>query len=66
MAGADYFHCDVCGGKAFYDAHLNWDCDAEMSGRSDLPALDYTGDIRALCDDCAKTHVVVVVEREVE
>lgn len=22
MAGVDYYHCDVCGYKAFYDAEL--------------------------------------------
>lgn len=24
MAGADYKSCDVCGGKAFYDANLSY------------------------------------------
>ena len=26
MAKADYKLCDVCGEKAFYDAHLNYEC----------------------------------------
>lgn len=25
MAGADYKSCDVCSGKTFYDAHLNYE-----------------------------------------
>ena len=61
MAGADYYSCDVCGAKCFYDARLNWDFDSDMPGRgSEMPALDYCGDIRALCIECSKSHRVVI------
>jgi hypothetical protein len=36
MAGADYFHCDVCGCKAFYDANIDWE-------------ETFVGDIACLC-----------------
>lgn len=71
MAFADYRLCDVCGGKAFYDAHLNY----EFSTRAEpLPAdelvrgndygLDRLGDWAVICTDCAKTHKCVVVPIE--
>lgn len=64
MAGADYFHCDVCGEKTSYDANLNWDTASVLAGRDDLPVLDNVGDIAVVCTACVKTHKVVVVERE--
>jgi len=32
MAGADYRSCDVCGGKAFYDANLSYERATESPG----------------------------------
>lgn len=61
MAMADYRLCDVCGGKAFYDADIRdshycatWDPseDAEPIG------------LAVLCSDCNKTHEAVVRPRE--
>ena len=63
MAAADYTLCEVCGNKAFYDAHLNYE---EVKGhpgyRPDAPGikLDRCGDTKTICEDCAKTHEVVV------
>jgi hypothetical protein len=58
MALADYRLCDVCGGKAFYDANLNYDF-SECNEKGE-PRLDYLGDWAVLCIDCAKTHEVVI------
>lgn len=54
MAGADYLHCFICDAKAVYDA--DW-CDR-------VDPDHWKGDIKALCEDCAKTHQLVAIERE--
>ena len=77
MAAGDYRSCDVCGGKAFYDANLNYETGDKVDGKwvySDTPyrisgaaqgkygvGLDYVGDWAVICVDCAKTHKTVVV-----
>ena len=63
MATSDYYLCDVCGGKCFYDANLNYnysqsDGDVLISGTE--YSLDYCGDMAAICTSCAETHEVVV------
>jgi len=55
MARADYYLCDVCGTKCFYDAPLNWELGPDGSMH-----LDDMGDMRAICKDCSETHEVVV------
>ena len=59
MALADYRLCDVCGCKTFYDASLNY----EFPENSEY-VLERLGAWRVICVDCAKTHVVVVLEKE--
>ena len=69
MALSDYRLCDVCGGKAFYDANLNYHLDAPADSQFRVAGqpgqwghgLDYVGDWAVLCDDCAKTHRCVIV-----
>lgn len=77
MALADYRLCDVCEGKAFYDANLNYDIGRRgpdgkwvkpenafrMAGQESAgnPSLDYLGDWAVLCADCAKTHKCVIL-----
>lgn len=55
MAGADYYSCDVCRGKTFYDANLDYDDDNNLAG---------VGDIAVICESCAKTHSVIIVEKD--
>jgi len=80
MAGADYRSCDVCGGKAFYDAQLNYDIGEKVNGKwtySDTPykvagvgqgeygvGLDYIGDWAVICTACAKTHRTAILPIE--
>ncbi len=63
MASADYWLCDVCGNKSFYDANLDWDWDEGLT-RSDRRMLPSgAGDMAAICVNCAVTYEVVVRER---
>jgi len=63
MAGCDYYTCDACGGKSFYDVELGWGGFGSTPplNRPGLDGLPGCGDIRALCKDCAKTHRIIVV-----
>ena len=62
MAAADYWLCDICERKTFYDANLDWDYARELESYRDdgrlIPA--HTGDMMAICIECAKTHRVVI------
>lgn len=62
MAKSDYRCCDVCDSKVFYDARLNYEpLKEEVNGR--WYSLDYLGDWAVICEECAKTHEVVVRPR---
>lgn len=64
MAMADYYLCDVCGGKAFYDANIS---DQRYTGRFDPDEFDPDWgvvEMKVLCPDCAKTHCVEVRKRD--
>lgn len=67
MAYCDYKLCDVCGGKAFYDANLDYydvvssDAGSREAGKPSYFKLGYVGDWAVLCDDCAKTHKTAIV-----
>ena len=62
MALADYYLCDVCGSKAFYDSNLSYDHDERVEYGCGAK-LGYVGDMAAICDDCVKTHKVVIEPR---
>lgn len=68
MAASDYRHCDMCGGKAFYDANLNYQCGSEIPREDKIRGgeykLDHLGDWAVLCRTCAKTHQCAIVERQ--
>lgn len=49
MAMADYYHCDACGGKAFYDA--------DIDDRFERVAMT------VLCERCTKRYVIEIRER---
>lgn len=67
MAKSDYYLCDVCDEKCFYDANLNWNSydpteDEWVRGYPGL-SLDYCGDIAAICRNCAKTNEIRIVSK---
>ena len=80
MALSDCRLCDVCGGKAFYDSHLNYDTGEKVDGKWEYsktpyriagedigkfaPGLDYVGDWAVICTECAKTHRVAILPIE--
>lgn len=66
MALSDYRLCDVCEGKVFYDTNLNYDFDAPYSDRLMGQPLDYLGDWKVICTDCAETHSCVIVKKEIK
>ena len=71
MAAADYRLCDVCMGKAFYDANLNYEQGGDVEGSvrnggMDMSntSLDRLGDWCVICEDCARTHKCVIVLKD--
>jgi hypothetical protein len=62
MALADYYLCDVCEGKAFYDTNLNYDFDNRVSYGCGHK-LEYVGNMKVICDDCVKNYDIVLVPR---
>lgn len=63
MAGADYYHCDVCGSKAFYDADLQYDFGKPVEYGCGSK-LGYVGDMAAICDACSEKYEVIVKRKE--
>lgn len=59
MAYADYYHCDVCNAKAFYDANIDWEHTNLVVSEWGAPES-----LWALCKECAKTHEVVIKKKE--
>ena len=51
MALCDYYLCDVCGNKAFYDADIRDEAYFEV-------------DMKVVCTDCKDEYTVVVVKKE--
>ena len=70
MAYADYRLCDICGGKAFYDANLNYEfgthkepIPVEELVENTNYGIDRLGDWAVICLDCANTHKCVIVKK---
>ena len=62
MASSDYYLCDVCGRKTFYDAGLHYGHDTDPSNEyKQLPTG--VGQMRVLCNECATTKKVVVIDK---
>jgi hypothetical protein len=65
MALADYYLCDVCEGKAFYDANLNYDFDERVSYGC-KSKLERVGDMKVVCEDCAEKYDILLVPRALQ
>lgn len=78
MAGGDYKSCDVCKGKTFYDANLDYDTEDDEWNKhrpwtkevgAELEKfwkykLAGVGDWAVLCPECTKTHKTQIVPIE--
>lgn len=62
MAMSDYRLCDACGGKAFYDAELDYDM-GNLNPETFEPKLQMVSSMAVVCDKCEETHVAVVIEK---
>ena len=71
MAMADYRLCDVCGGKSFYDANLNYEYPDGHDGPGIRNAgevepglgLERVGDWVVICKECSKKYKAVIALR---
>jgi hypothetical protein len=69
MAGIDYYSCDVCNVKTFYDAGINYR-DTLGLGLNISPKngklwpAGNVGWMTVLCKDCAAKHRVEVVRED--
>ena len=59
MASSDYYLCDVCNQKAFYDANLNYDFD-NVNPFTGALKLDYVGEMKVICIECSKIHKITI------
>ena len=60
MAGGDYYSCDICGGKTFYDSELPYKY-IDVEPWLKLPGV---GEMKVICEECAETHEVIVQPKE--
>jgi hypothetical protein len=59
MAAADYWLCDRCGRKTFYDANLDYNNSDRL--RSDGRMLPSgAGDAQVICVQCAEANELVI------
>lgn len=63
MAYVDYWHCDVCGCKCFYDSDLQYDFDTNVEYGCGSKLYN-TGDMAAICDSCSEKYEVIVKLKE--
>lgn len=48
MAHTDYKLCDICDKEAYYEGYINY----------------ANSKIKVLCSDCAKSYIIVIVDKE--
>jgi hypothetical protein len=63
MAMCDYYLCDVCQQKCFYDADKAEYRDGP-DGETQYLLNGAVVDIAAICEDCARSHICIVVPRD--
>ncbi len=66
MAGADYYSCDVCGFKTFYDAELSYEKNGNHNPKTGhMWPNGNVGDMAVICKECSKTHLIQIDKRTV-
>lgn len=64
MAFADYYLCDICGMRTFYDANVNYD-DYNENPKSHHPWPNGDiGDMAVLCSECSKKYKIVILDKD--
>ena len=61
MAGVDYYSCDACGPKTFYDADLQYHENENPVTHHPWP--DGVGEMLVLCPSCAKDNKIIIINR---
>jgi len=59
MALSDYYLCDVCDRKTFYDAEVQYKND--ITQERNLPVG--VGDMRVLCPECATQYDIIIAKK---
>lgn len=59
MALADYYLCDRCSAKTFYDAELDYPTGLEALHMEKMWPTG-VGCMKVLCRECAKNNVVII------
>lgn len=68
MAASDYYLCDICEEKTFYDANVNYD--SWGNGLQLNPKTGHAwpdgdiGNMAVICKDCSKTHEIIIQIRK--
>lgn len=62
MAYADYYLCDICRSKTFYDVGLDYEKPDEKHNHQWW--LRGVGDMVVICESCAETHEIKIFEKE--
>jgi hypothetical protein len=55
MAGCDYYSCDVCSSKVYYDSDVEYGEEEENWG---------VGDMAVLCKACSEEYQIVIQIKE--
>ena len=67
MAGADYYLCDWCSKKTFYDAHCYHGKIQNRNPETGHPWPDGdVGDMAVLCNECAQKKVRIVIQEKTQ
>lgn len=62
MAACDYYSCDACGKKTFYDANLTYGNDLNGDPFHNKPWPDGdVGGMAVICKKCAETHTIMIL-----
>ena len=63
MARSDYYLCDCCTEKTFYDAQVLYDTDRPREDGGYWP--NGVGEMLVLCEGCAKDWSVALIPRDI-
>ena len=64
MAGSDYYSCDICRNKTFYDVALRYEKRENVNKRTGRLWPDgNVGDMVVICKDCANNHSIEIVKK---